>query len=557
MQDHTPPDAPTSHATPGEPTPTHPRPPAVPAPARRSHLPDPGSPVRRVLTAIGIWVCVFAVFVIQQSAQIMTGAEMPSPITPTDPAELREQPALGMSEFQIQLRLIVPLMELAGAEHESVVRQLRAAVPSLPDEGEGWMTSGRLSAWSDQLRMAAVEAAAASHVRETDQAEEARAKAIERAERVRERIETELLRLGSVGWEGDEPRAAQVLAERAARDADLTLRALRAADLGADEADELRTRLGYAGRVAVVAHLAPQEPERQAVLGGGYTIMAVMVGVILAVGVVALAALTCFVIAIVQLARGRFVRRFVPPAPGGSVYSEMLLMFVIGFLALQLLAPIVMRPLQGRMSETEIITLSLGAQWLLALVIFYPLLVGVPIARWKADLGLHRGRGFIREAFAGVFAYLAMLPVFVLAVLVSLVLTLIWTMLKSHLGMPEGLPDNPILDLVQRFDTLGLVVLGSLIVLWAPLVEEIVFRGAFYRHLRARMGVFLAILISGVVFGVMHGYLFAMLLPVITLGFGFALMREWRDSLIAPITAHMLHNATIFLILILVVRGLG
>jgi membrane protease YdiL (CAAX protease family) len=35
------------------------------------------------------------------------------------------------------------------------------------------------------------------------------------------------------------------------------------------------------------------------------------------------------------------------------------------------------------------------------------------------------------------------------------------------------------------------------------------------------------------------------------LGFGFALMREWRGSLIAPIVAHFMHNATVFTILLL------
>jgi membrane protease YdiL (CAAX protease family) len=35
------------------------------------------------------------------------------------------------------------------------------------------------------------------------------------------------------------------------------------------------------------------------------------------------------------------------------------------------------------------------------------------------------------------------------------------------------------------------------------------------------------------------------------LGFGFAMMREWRGSLIAPMVAHFLHNATIMTFAIL------
>jgi membrane protease YdiL (CAAX protease family) len=55
---------------------------------------------------------------------------------------------------------------------------------------------------------------------------------------------------------------------------------------------------------------------------------------------------------------------------------------------------------------------------------------------------------------------------------------------------------------------------------------------------------------SALVFGLMHGYEIIMLGPVITLGFTFAMMRHYRGSLIAPITAHALHNGTVMTLLI-------
>jgi len=51
-------------------------------------------------------------------------------------------------------------------------------------------------------------------------------------------------------------------------------------------------------------------------------------------------------------------------------------------------------------------------------------------------------------------------------------------------------------------------------------------------------------------FGLMHGYELFMLMPVISLGFGFAFLREWRGSLIAPMVAHFLHNATVLTFLL-------
>ena len=39
-------------------------------------------------------------------------------------------------------------------------------------------------------------------------------------------------------------------------------------------------------------------------------------------------------------------------------------------------------------------------------------------------------------------------------------------------------------------------------------------------------------------------------IPRLTLGFNLAMMREWSGSLIAPMTANCLHNATVLTLLI-------
>jgi membrane protease YdiL (CAAX protease family) len=54
----------------------------------------------------------------------------------------------------------------------------------------------------------------------------------------------------------------------------------------------------------------------------------------------------------------------------------------------------------------------------------------------------------------------------------------------------------------------------------------------------------------------MHGYNILLLGPVICLGFVFALMREWRGSLIGSMTAHFLHNATALALVLLALSAL-
>ena len=83
-----------------------------------------------------------------------------------------------------------------------------------------------------------------------------------------------------------------------------------------------------------------------------------------------------------------------------------------------------------------------------------------------------------------------------------------------------------------------------------PIVEESLFRGVLFRHLRGTVGVVLAALGSAFVFGIIHPVPVLLTIPLMALGFNFALMREWRGSLLAPMTAHYLHNATVLTLLI-------
>ena len=75
-----------------------------------------------------------------------------------------------------------------------------------------------------------------------------------------------------------------------------------------------------------------------------------------------------------------------------------------------------------------------------------------------------------------------------------------------------------------------------------PLIEETMFRGLLYRGLRQWMPMLVSGLLMGTAFALVHPQMFAVLPILAALGLGFGLLREWRDSLIAPMVAHGLHN---------------
>jgi len=79
-------------------------------------------------------------------------------------------------------------------------------------------------------------------------------------------------------------------------------------------------------------------------------------------------------------------------------------------------------------------------------------------------------------------------------------------------------------------------------VIWAPILEEILFRGLFFGALRKQMNWICAALISGLCFGAVHFYSYPGFLMVTFFGFVMALGYQKTGSLIPSIVAHALTN---------------
>jgi membrane protease YdiL (CAAX protease family) len=101
---------------------------------------------------------------------------------------------------------------------------------------------------------------------------------------------------------------------------------------------------------------------------------------------------------------------------------------------------------------------------------------------------------------------------------------------------------------------IGLMVIVACVA--APIVEETMFRGVLYRHLRdwipgngRAASVFFACLVNSFVFAAIHPQGLIGIPMLGLLAVGFSLVREWRDSLLGPILMHALNNGIITLIL--------
>jgi len=316
-----------------------------------------------------------------------------------------------------------------------------------------------------------------------------------------------------------------------------------------DRWPEVEDTLGFFGRVAL-SRVEGSGFDRDHLLAGGAGAMGFILGVVLFFLLVGLASFVCFVLAIVRLASRRGRRpAFVPPTPGGSVFLETFALLVCAFLLMIVTSSII----QPHMPKSGV-PISFILQWTLLAVPFWPLLRGVRFAEWRRLVGLHAGKGLLREAGAGVFCYLASLPIYLGAMVLSFLLITLWWSIQGAFGREPPPPQNEILEIVSSGNLATVILLFMLATVWAPFVEETVFRGSLFRHLRSRLGFAGAGIASACFFAFMHGYGPLLAPPLITLGLVFAFMREWRGTIVPSIVAHWLHNATLLTISICAVR---
>ena len=170
---------------------------------------------------------------------------------------------------------------------------------------------------------------------------------------------------------------------------------------------------------------------------------------------------------------------------------------------------------------------------------FWPLRRGLDRGTLRFALGWYRGTGLLRELGWGILAYWASLPVLALGLGVS-----VW--LSTWSASP---PHHPVSDWMTSGDGGQMVATFVLATLWAPWLEETVFRGAFYHYLRGRLGIVGSALVSALVFAALHPQGLAGLPFLMTLALVLALVREWRASIVACMTMHFIHNSITLLLI--------
>ena len=325
---------------------------------------------------------------------------------------------------------------------------------------------------------------------------------------------------------------------------------LTAPDVTAEQRAELKKRLGWFGDLALNPKGGPDPAARAAVIAPAERLVfAEMAIVLVALGGGAVG----FILLILFFALRRQMRsRFHPGSPYGGVYAETFALWMVLFVGIALgayllkfLPSYLPRELIG--GVVELLTL---------LVLAWPVFRGVPWRQVRQDIGWVRGDRPLLEPFYGLLCYVAMLPV----VILMGILILIVVQLGHRAGGHDlfDTPTHPIVEEVLHAGWWGWIQILFLASVVAPIVEETMFRGVLYRHMREATGplgrgwsVILSALVVSFVFAALHpqGWLAVPLLMALAIGFTAA--REWRGSLVPSMAIHALNNGVALLIAIM------
>jgi membrane protease YdiL (CAAX protease family) len=166
----------------------------------------------------------------------------------------------------------------------------------------------------------------------------------------------------------------------------------------------------------------------------------------------------------------------------------------------------------------------------------------------RRGVGWTHGRGVLREAAAAFAA----LPVHVVLLVLGATATVVLAKATGRSMESAAHPAFRSVADAPAGHVLGLLFHGAVA---APVGEETLFRGLLYDPLRgatAHWGRAASVLAAGSVqallFAAMHPQGFVGMPVLAAIGFGLALVREWRGSLVAPIVLHGAWNGTILLL---------
>jgi membrane protease YdiL (CAAX protease family) len=302
--------------------------------------------------------------------------------------------------------------------------------------------------------------------------------------------------------------------------------------------ETLRSHLGWFAELARGPGLSAP-PREDSIRTRSFVVLGVMGTLVVLVGCSLIAGVVLLILHLRRIRSGESVNAFVPSRSLSGVLLECFALY-LGIMTVSALAAAFFGSAIG------------VAGYGLAVVIplLWPRWRGISWREFRLAVGLHRGRGFWREIGAGCVGYLGVLAIASIGISLTLMLSLATDLFNGRLGGSEGTtasapagPEvHPVVGWIYEGDLWVRLACFALAAGFAPVFEELFFRGALQRYFRGRLRFLASALLTGLIFAALHPQGFFAIPALAGIGVGFSLLREWRDSLIAPMTAHAINN---------------
>jgi len=214
-----------------------------------------------------------------------------------------------------------------------------------------------------------------------------------------------------------------------------------------------------------------------------------------------------------------------------------------GFIAAQLIVSLVVVLLRALGVQTDAINDNVFSAVLAVCIYGIALLfvIGLPLwaKKWRTtrrELGIQRLPSWLDILItpAGLIVYLVF----------SSLLIFITSQLVPAFDVNQ-VQDTGFSGLSQQYE---LILAFITLVILAPIAEEVLFRGYLFGKLRAHIPLWLAIIVTSLLFGAIHGA-WNLAIDTFALGVILCILRVTTGSLWAPILLHMTKNGIAFYLL--------
>lgn len=316
--------------------------------------------------------------------------------------------------------------------------------------------------------------------------------------------------------------------------------------LTADQRQLLKDRLGWFGKLALAPPGTDGSTGRGSVIASARVVLYIIVTVFGAVALIGVAGFVLLAVLFVLAITGRVRSRFNAGRVHHGLYAETFGIWLIAFIVLQLVGS------AAALIDQALVLPATGAAFFASLsVLIWPVLRG---ARWqdvRADIGLTLGSQPPLEPAIGVLGYAMAIPLLAVGLVLTLALIEVQAFFAPPVTplAPAGGPAHPIIMELAGPSIWPKIMLLLLAAVAAPIVEETMFRGVLYRHLRdasVRLGrvgsIVFSATVSGFIFASIHPQGWVAIPALMALAYAFCLIREWRGTVLPSMVIHGISN---------------